>query len=114
MPYVRIDTKRLVSELQAAALAKQVSEMTAAMLGKSEQWVMVAVNSADAFLCGGDDRPAAFVEFKSLDLSAERCPELSQALCELLQEALAIAPERVYIEFKDLPRPLFGWNGKTF
>jgi len=114
MPYVRIDTKHLIDERKAAALAKQVSETTASLLGKPEQWVMVAVSSADAFLCGGTDQPAAFVEFKSIDLPAARTPELSQALCELLRQELAIEPERVYIEFTDIAPPLFGWNAKTF
>jgi len=114
LPYVRIDTKRFADELKAATLAKQVSEMTARLLGKSEQWVMVAVNSSDAFLYGGTDQPAAFVELKSIDLPAERCSELSKAICDLLGEELAVAPERIYIEFKNLERPLFGWNSKTF
>lgn len=114
LPYLRIETKHFLDERKAAALAKQVSETVAAVLGKSEQWVMVAVNSADAFLYGGTDEPAAFVECKSIGLSAEQCPALSKAVCDLLREELAIAAERVYIEFKRLEKPMFGWNAKTF
>ncbi|HEB78063.1 MAG TPA: hypothetical protein ENI90_06025, partial [Methylothermaceae bacterium] len=39
---------------------------------------------------------------------------LSRFLCDFLQNQLNIAPDRVYIEFIDIPRKFWGWNGSTF
>ena len=38
-------------------------------------------------------------------------PESSVAM---LERALDIEPDRVFIDFTDLPRTRFAWNGKTF
>ena len=63
---------------------------------------------------GGDTGPCAFVELRSLGLPADRTPALSEALCALLQRTLHIPPDRVFINFADIPRPLWGWNSRTF
>jgi phenylpyruvate tautomerase len=68
---------------------------------------------ADLLFAGTAD-PAAYLELKSLGLPESRTPEFSRALCGLLNETMAIPPERVYIEFAAPPRHLFGWNNATF
>jgi hypothetical protein len=42
------------------------------------------------------------------------CAGLSRALCDFLKAELGIEPERVYIEFWDINKKMFGWNGGTF
>ncbi|MEE8343261.1 MAG: phenylpyruvate tautomerase MIF-related protein [Gammaproteobacteria bacterium] len=39
---------------------------------------------------------------------------MSQALCGLMQQELGVAQDRVYVEFSDVPRKMWGWNGGTF
>ncbi len=116
MPSLIIHTNVAVSDKisDPSAFLSRCSSATAAMLGKPESYVMVELCDNRPMLFGGTDAPLAFVELKSLGLNAEQTVELSARLCELLNDALAIDPARVYIEFAAPERAMFGWNGSTF
>lgn len=114
MPYVHVETNLGLDAEGSAALAGKVSELAAKLAGKPERWVMARVEAGATLLYGGSDEAAAFVEFKSIGLDATDCPSMSAALCGLLEAEVGIPADRVYIEFKDLPRAMFGWNGATF
>ncbi|MDA0723375.1 MAG: phenylpyruvate tautomerase MIF-related protein [Verrucomicrobia bacterium] len=49
-----------------------------------------------------------------MGLSVMDAPTLSFALCKFLSERLSIAPKRIYLNFHDVPREMWGWNGSTF
>ena len=67
-----------------------------------------------AQLFAGDNQPLAYLELKSIGLPGDRTKALSADLCQLISTELAIAPDRIYIEFHDAPRNMWGWNGSTF
>ena len=54
------------------------------------------------------------LELKSIGLPQDRTTELSKALCKLVHDEFGVRPDRVYIEFADAPRTMWGWNGGTF
>ncbi len=114
MPLLRIQTNRAVAEADQAGLIRQASARVAALLGKPERYVMVTLEHNPAMLFGGSDAPLAYLELKSIGLPANRTGELSKALCELMQQELDIAGDRVYIEFADAARNMWGWDGGTF
>jgi len=114
MPYVKIQTNRALDPARRAALAGTVSAWTAEQLGKSEAYVMTNIQPDQFMTFAGDDGPCAYVELKSLGLNETQTTALSHGLCALLQQELDIDPARVYIEFSASPRPLWGWNSKTF
>jgi phenylpyruvate tautomerase PptA (4-oxalocrotonate tautomerase family) len=39
---------------------------------------------------------------------------ISEVLCNLVSAEAGISPDRIYIEFADAPRKMWGWNGGTF
>lgn len=114
MPYLLIQTNQTLTQDQGEALLEAASRRVAELLGKPERYVMVALESGRAMLFGGNDAPLAYLELKSIGLPASRSTELSAALCHLIGEELGIAGERIYIEFADAERSLWGWNGGTF
>ncbi len=114
MPYLRIQTNTRVPGERRGDLLQQASRTTAEALGKPERYVMVALEDDTPMRFAGEDAPLAYLELKSIGLPRERTPELSATLCALVEEALGIPRERVYIEFADAPRALWGWNGATF
>jgi len=63
---------------------------------------------------GGESQPTAFVLLKSIGLPADRCAEFSERICQFLNDEMEVPADRVFIEFVDLKRNLFGWNGNTF
>lgn len=114
MPYLKIQTNVEREPGDCQPVLARVSRMIAERLGKPERYVMVALEAPVAMMIAGTEAPAAYLELKSIGLPEERTPELSKALCELIHDEFGIRPERVYIEFADAPRALWGWNGGTF
>lgn len=114
MPYLRIQTNQAVDAEAGQALLDAASQRVASELGKPEKYVMVALESAVPMRFAGSDAPTAYLELKSIGLPETRTPDLSAALCELLEQQLGIDRARIYIEFTDAPRAMWGWNGATF
>ena len=112
MPVLSITTN---SDFQdPAEILARISAAVAGMLGKPESYVMLLLQRQPYMLFAGSDAPLAYAELKSITLPVERTAELSARLCELISTELGIPPERIYIEFSDLQRHLFGWNARTF
>ncbi|NNG01238.1 MAG: hypothetical protein HKM93_17740 [Desulfobacteraceae bacterium] len=114
MPYFSIETNKVMTNDERDVLAQQTSHFIADLLGKPEQYVMIAIKPGTSMSFGGDLKPAAFVELKSIGLPVDRCSDFAWSISNYLQEHLGIVEDRVFIDFKDLQRNLFAWNGKTF
>lgn len=114
MPLLKIQTNIAVSSRDTSGLLKKASSAVASMLGKPESYVMVVIESGLPISFAGSDSPAAYLELKSIGLPGNRTAEFSATLCKLLQAELGLTQERIYIEFADAPRHLWGWNGGTF
>jgi len=112
MPYLKIQTNTEIAD--KGLLMKEMKALLADQLNKPVKYIMIAVEPPAAMYFAGDDGPAAFVEVKSIGYPPESTPKLSGAICGLLQRQLGISPDRVYIEFSDSPRHMFGWNSDTF
>ena len=114
MPYLSIKTNQPLPVEARASLLARASQSIAKHLGKSEQYVMIAVEDAAPLLFGGNDQPAAYLELKSIGLPEGQTPALSHALCELLEAEIGVPRDRIYVEFADASRSMWGWNGTTF
>ncbi len=73
-----------------------------------------AIKPGTPLIFAGSDEPTAFVRLKSIGLPKNRCSELSEKICGFVEQELKVPPNRVFIDFKDLARDMFGWNAKTF
>ena len=114
MPYLKIQTNAEIPADQAETIMKRLSGAVAGALNKSERYVMVALEAGAPMLLGGVAAPCAYLELKSIGLPEELTPGLSQILCETIRAELNIPGDRIYIEFANAPRHLWGWNGGTF
>jgi hypothetical protein len=92
----------------------RASQEVAGILGKPERYVMVSMEHNPVMLFGGSDEPLAYLELKSIGLPETKTAEFSQALASLLNDELGLPADRIYIEFTDAPRAMWGWNGGTF
>ena len=54
------------------------------------------------------------IEVKSIGLPEAKCNQLAATISNFIQAELDIEPGRVFIDFADLQRNRFAWNGKTF
>ncbi|MGD9000474.1 MAG: phenylpyruvate tautomerase MIF-related protein [Granulosicoccaceae bacterium] len=114
MPYLAVKTNISISDDDKKALLATLSSVAAEELGKPERYVMVLVEDNAAMLFAGSDAPLAYLEMKSIGLPEAITPDLSTALCNVVHKQLGINKDRVYIEFSDAPRKMWGWDGKTF
>lgn len=114
MPYLKIQSNQAVDEAAAEQLLSTASKLVAEQLGKPESYVMVALEPPVPMSFAGSTDPLAYLELKSIGLPQDKTRALSEALCGLVQQQLGIDPGRVYIEFADAPRAMWGWNNATF
>jgi len=114
VPTLRIQTNAHIPTGDRTALLGRASQTVAEMLGKPESYVMVILEDARDMLFAGSPSPAAFLELISLGLPEDRTAHYARNLCNLMDDALGVPADRVYIGFSSPPRHLFGWNGDTF
>jgi len=114
MPLISLKTSIKLQENKLEALLADMSKIVAESTGKPEQYVMAIVETAD-FMLGGYLSMAAFADVRGIGgVNREVNGKISERLCALLENRLEISPERVYINFTDIPAENWGWNGSTF
>jgi phenylpyruvate tautomerase len=112
MPYLRVETNVELQAERRKALLSLLSTRLAETLGKPEAYMMVQLSSGVDLAFAGSLEPAAYVELKSIGLAETQ--QLSRFICGLLQSELGVSPQRIYIEFIDIPPKYWGWNNSTF
>jgi phenylpyruvate tautomerase PptA (4-oxalocrotonate tautomerase family) len=96
------------------ALLADLSRLMAQRFEKPERWVMTCLVPGVSMTFGGTTAPTALVAVKNIGTMKPADTEvLSRDLCERLSKALAVPPERIYIQFTDAVDYLWGWNGGT-
>lgn len=114
MPLLKITTNQAIEANKRSSLLLTASKSVANMLGKPERYVMILIENNPDMCFAGETTPLAYLELKSIGLPADRTTEFSNFLCQLVAEQLEISADRVYIEFSDAERHLWGWNAATF
>ena len=114
MPVLKIQTNLEIPPRQRDDLLQHASATVADILGKPERYVMVMLEPNPHMILSGATAPLAYLELKSIGLPGDTTNELSDALCSLITDQLAIPSERIYIEFANAERHMWGWSGGTF
>lgn len=114
MPFLKLSTNITIDHSQSEQLLSELSELLAKETGKPERYVMVELASGKTMLFGGSNQPLAYLECKSIGLSASQAKTLSASISKLLTRSLELTAERIYIEFSNCPAEFWGWNGSTF
>ena len=112
MPLLEISTNTQIDSPQN--IAELASKLTAEMLGKPESYVMVRIHPEQTLIFAGNNEPAAHVKLKSLGLPENHTAEFSDNICSFISSTLGIDSARIYIEFANPERHMWGWDGRTF
>ena len=100
---------------ELSTFQNRLSELVAAGVGKPEQYVMTRISANQAISFARSDAPAAYIELKSIGtMTPAQTQGLAETLCAAICDATAVPSDRIYIEFADAERHLWGWNNKTF
>lgn len=114
MPCIIIKTNQSTSKEQQVSTCESISLITASLLGKPESYVMTLLEGDISMTMSGTTEPAAYVELKSINLPEDQTTEFSRQLCQHISERLNVMPKRIYIEFTNAQRHLWGWDSRTF
>jgi phenylpyruvate tautomerase len=117
MPLLKITTNlSSVSEEMVTNINKNGGSILAEELNKSIQYVMVVINHGCKMSFAGDaEQPSAYLEVKNVgELTPDKTHSISSRLTLFCTNDLKINPERIYIEFHQSERHMWGWNGNTF
>ena len=114
MPLLTIETNISLDDQDAQALCSKASAQAAKLLGKPESYVLIAIRPGSIMSFGGNDSPCAMVELKSLGLPEQLTVSFSESLCEFISAETGIPGSRIYIQFSNPERHMWGWNGRTF
>ena len=114
MPCLIIKTNQAMNKQEENNFCLSVSAITAELLGKPESYVMTLLETSMAMTMSGTTEPAAYVELKSINLPENETSTLSSNLCRHIGDLLKIDSKRIYIEFSNAQRHLWGWDGRTF
>ncbi len=114
MPLIQLHTSVAVPEDKRQELLSALSKLIAECIGKPEQYVLASVDTQH-MLMSGKTGPAALAEVRSIGgLNGKVNRQISSRLTELLRTTLGISPDRVYLNFLDVPAGDWGWRGETF
>ncbi|MBF2026327.1 MAG: hypothetical protein IGS48_06110 [Oscillatoriales cyanobacterium C42_A2020_001] len=116
MPFIKVQTSvSAVQKAEVETLLKTLSASLAKHIGKPESYVMTAFEPNVSMTFGGTTDPVCYVEVKSVGtMSAAQTKAMSQDFCQTVSAAIAVPPNRIYIEFADAKGYMWGWNGSTF
>lgn len=114
MPYFAIQTNQDLNETARVDLVTSASAFVAELLDKPEAYVMVTLDTGISISFGASRNPAAYVVLRSIGLPTERCNEFAAKISQFIEAGLQVPKERVFIDFTDLHRDRFAWNGNTF
>ncbi|MDP2901846.1 MAG: phenylpyruvate tautomerase MIF-related protein [Methylovulum sp.] len=114
MPFIKLSTNIAVDQRQSEHLLSGLSQLVAKETGKPERYVMVELTGSKAMLFGGNSQPLAYMECKSIGLTAAQAKALAASISKLLTTALPLSADRIYIEFSNCPAEFWGWNRSTF
>ncbi len=114
MPLLKLQTSVSIPDDKQAGLLAALSKLMAQATGKPERYVMVTVGRA-GMLMSGESGPTAFADVRGIGgLTGKVNQEITQKLCDLLNQSLGIPADRVYITFTNVEASNWGCNGTTF
>jgi phenylpyruvate tautomerase len=114
MPLLKIQTNVTLDNPEKLQVMARLSAVTSAALGKPERYVMVILETDIPMQFAADNAGTIYAELKSIGLPENRTESLSATLCAALTETMAVPGERIYIEFANAGRHMWGWDGATF
>mmetsp|Transcript_17357 Transcript_17357/g.43859 ORF Transcript_17357/g.43859 Transcript_17357/m.43859 type:complete len:190 (+) Transcript_17357:141-710(+) len=96
------------------AFMKAASKAVAKGLGKPESYVAICVNDGADIIWGGEEAPCALACCYSLGaINQDNNAAVTKEITALLKE-FDVAPNKIYINFFDVPAGNIGYNSATF
>ena len=98
MPLIKFTTNMQLPEERMEELGRKLAKGLCSVTGEPESATKVELAGGRALRSGGgsEDR-AAHIEIRNSEVAKPQADSLTQALCPVVEDVLAIAKEKVYI-----------------
>ncbi len=114
MPFISTKTNVNVSKEKETELKERLGQAISIIPGKSESWLMLAIEGdVPMYFRGDDSEPVAFVEVKIFgNASPDVYTNMTKELTGIYDDILGVAPDHMYIRY--FGSADWGWNGNNF
>lgn len=113
MPFINVKTNAAVPADKAEAIKAGLGQAITAVPGKTEAWLMVAIEGDKAVWFKGTDAPAAMVEVSLMGAaSSAALTDMTGRITDLLTDTLGLPADRIYVSYFSTDH--WGWNGSNF
>ncbi len=114
MPFIETKTNVTVTPDKEKALKERLGQAISLIPGKSEGWLMLAIEGdTHMYFRGDDSQPTAFVEVKIYgNANPDAFRKMTAELTKIYGEVLNVAPDHMYIRY--FGSSDWGWNGSNF
>lgn len=114
MPVLTVHTTASIDDGAVFTLLTACSTTLAEAMGQPEAYVMTLFERADAMTMSGTSDPSCLVDVRSVvELTADQTTAITGRLCALVSDHLSVEPNRVFVNFTDFRRAMWGFNGAT-
>ncbi len=114
MPFISTKTNVSVSKEKEIQLKDKLGQAISIIPGKSESWLMLAIEGdIPMYFKGDDSQPTAFIEVKIYgNASSDTYDRMTGELTGIYGDILGISPDHLYISYFGTDD--WGWNGNNF
>ena len=114
MPFISTKTNVNVPKEKEIQLKERLGQAIAIIPGKSESWLMLAIEGdVPMYFRGDDSAPTAFIEVKIFgNASPDAYSRMTKELTAIYGDILGVAPDHMYIRY--FGSDDWGWNGSNF
>ena len=114
MPLMSIRSAVKINDTAVSSMLSACSAKLAVLLTQPEAYVMTLFDRPASMTMAGTADPCCLVEIRSVvELSSDQTQAMAQAFCPMLAEHLGVPPNRIFLNFTDFPRNMWGFNGST-
>lgn len=111
MAIVRFETNAGVPDDRAKIIHQNLTKAVARIAGEPEANVRVEITGNRRMRMAESDEPIAHIEIRDVELPKDCAGELTRAICPVVEEALAIQDNRIYIAVVSRRNSMWRVNG---
>lgn len=112
MPFINVKTNASISAEKAETIKSKLGLSITAIPGKSEGWLMVALEDNLRLYFRGSDESAAMVEVSIYGNASDNAlSTLTSHITGILTDNLGISSDRIYVSYMSTEN--WGWNGSN-
>ncbi len=114
MPFIETKTNVTVSKETETKLKERLGQAISVIPGKSENWLMLAIEGdIPMYFRGDDSAPVVFADVKIFgNASSDVYSRMTAEMTKIYGDLLGVSPDHMYIRY--FGSADWGWNGSNF